>query len=58
MRLTKSSRYLQALSVLHRFGLDTCYGGSLPLNVAVEHHGLDLVDVLAALHMVVAEVRA
>jgi len=43
------ARHPQALEVLHRFGLDTCCGGALPLRVAVEHHGLDLDQVLAAL---------
>ena len=44
------ARHPQALEVLQRFGLDTCCGGALPLRVAVEHHGLDLDQVLAALH--------
>ena len=43
------ARHPQALQVLQRFGLDTCCGGALPLRVVVEHHGLDLDEVLAAL---------
>ncbi|MBK9940979.1 MAG: DUF542 domain-containing protein [Kouleothrix sp.] len=42
-------RVPQALPVLQRLGLDTCCGGALPLQVAVQHHGLDLAQVLAAL---------
>jgi iron-sulfur cluster repair protein YtfE (RIC family) len=52
------ARYPQTLSVLHRFGFDTCCGGSLPLNIAVEHHGLDLAEVLAALHAAITEAGA
>ena len=43
------ARYPQVLPVLQRFGLDTCCGGALPLHTAVEHHGLDLSEVVAAL---------
>ena len=42
----------QALPVLNGFGLDTCCGGSLALEVAVERHKLDLPAVLAALRAV------
>lgn len=49
------ARYPQTLPVLQRFGLDTCCGGSLPLQTAVEHHGLDLDQVLAALQAVTRE---
>jgi iron-sulfur cluster repair protein YtfE (RIC family) len=40
----------RALPVLQAFGLDTCCGGSLPLQVAAQHHRRDLAEVLAALH--------
>lgn len=49
------AHYPQMLPVLQRFGLDTCCGGSLPLQTAVEHHGLDLAQVLAALQAVARE---
>ena len=39
----------QTLSVLQRFGLDTCCGGSLSLRVAAERHQLDLDTLLTAL---------
>ena len=39
----------EALRVFHQFGLDTCCGGTLPLAVAAERHGLDVQDVLQAL---------
>ncbi|MDQ4078297.1 MAG: DUF542 domain-containing protein [Chloroflexota bacterium] len=42
----------ETLPVLQRFGLDTCCGGSLPLQSAVAHHGLNLETVLAALRKV------
>jgi iron-sulfur cluster repair protein YtfE (RIC family) len=45
----------QALQVLQRFGLDTCCGGALPLRIAVEHHGLVLEQVLAALRATAEE---
>ena len=41
--------YPQALPILQRFGLDTCCGGSIPLAIAAEHHGLVLAELLAAL---------
>jgi iron-sulfur cluster repair protein YtfE (RIC family) len=43
------ARYPQTLSVLQRFGLDTCCGGALPLHTAAQHHGLGLSEVVAAL---------
>jgi len=43
------ARYPQTLTVLQRLGLDTCCGGALPLQTAVQHHGLDLDEVLVAL---------
>jgi iron-sulfur cluster repair protein YtfE (RIC family) len=49
------ARYPQALQVFQRFGLDTCCGGSLPLSTAVEHHGLDLGDVLATLRAAIGQ---
>ncbi len=42
----------EALRVFHQFGLDTCCGGTLPLAVAAERHGLDLQEVLEALSTV------
>jgi iron-sulfur cluster repair protein YtfE (RIC family) len=44
--------YPAALTVLQRFGLDTCCGGALPLETAAAHHGLDLYALLAALETV------
>jgi iron-sulfur cluster repair protein YtfE (RIC family) len=49
------ARYPQALQVFQRFGLDTCCGGSLPLSTAVEHHGLDLDEVLATLRAAIGQ---
>lgn len=51
------ARYPQAISALARFGLDTCCGGALPLATAVQHHGLSLHQVLAALNEVAASVQ-
>jgi len=50
-------RYPQALPVLQRFGLDTCCGGALALQVAARHHGLDLAELLAALRAAAEEAR-
>ncbi len=44
------ARYPGTLPVLKAFGLDTCCGGALPLDVAADHHGLDVTVVLRALH--------
>jgi iron-sulfur cluster repair protein YtfE (RIC family) len=49
------ARYPQALSVLQRFGLDTCCGGALPLRIAAQHHDLDLADILSALRAAISE---
>ncbi|MCZ7568245.1 MAG: DUF542 domain-containing protein [Ardenticatenaceae bacterium] len=49
------ARHPQALPVLRRFGLDTCCGGSLPLQTAVQHHGLALDEVVTALGAVLVE---
>jgi regulator of cell morphogenesis and NO signaling len=43
------ARYPQALATLQRFGLDACCGGSLPLQTAARRHGIELVEILAAL---------
>ena len=51
------ARYPQALPVLQGFGLDTCCGGALPLSTAIEHHGLDLEEVRAALQRAVEDER-
>lgn len=48
-------RHPDALPVLHAFGLDSCCGGALPLEVAIAHHGLNLADVLIALQEKVSE---
>lgn len=42
-------RHPRLLQLLHRFGLDVCCGGGLPLEEAVRRHGLLLDDVLGAL---------
>lgn len=47
--------YPQTLPVFRIFGLDMCCGGALPLRTAVEHHVLDLGNVMAALHAAVEE---
>lgn len=39
----------ELLGVLHRFGLDTCCGGGLPLEEAARRHGLPLAQLLEAL---------
>jgi regulator of cell morphogenesis and NO signaling len=49
------AHYPQALPVLQRFGLDTCCGGALPLQVAAQHHSLDVEEVLRALHAAIHE---
>lgn len=49
------ARYPQALPVLRRFGLDTCCGGSLPLQTAAQHHNLNVEEVVAALGAVLLE---
>jgi regulator of cell morphogenesis and NO signaling len=49
------ARYPQALPVLKRFGLDTCCGGALPLRTVVQHHDLDLDELIAALHTALEE---
>jgi regulator of cell morphogenesis and NO signaling len=46
---TLVAQYPAALSVLQRFGLDTCCGGALPLRTAAEHHQLDLAELVHAL---------
>ena len=46
---TLVAQYPAALSVLQRFGLDTCCGGALPLRTAAEHHQLDLAELVRAL---------
>jgi hypothetical protein len=43
------AQHPQTMPVFQRVGLDTCCGGALPLQVAVEHHQLNLGDVVAAL---------
>lgn len=47
--------YPQTLAVLQDFGLDMCCGGALPLRTAVEHHALDLGNVMAVLHAAVED---
>lgn len=42
-------RHPGLLRMLHRFGLDLCCGGGLPLEEAVRSHGLRLDEVLGAL---------
>lgn len=51
------ARHPQALSVLASFGLDTCCGGALPLATAVQHHELNLRQVLAALNEAAASAQ-
>lgn len=48
-------RAIQTLPLLHRFGLDACCGGAIPLGKACEHHGLDLAQVLTTLQAAIAE---
>lgn len=48
-------RYPAALGVFNARGLDTCCGGGLPVVEAAARHGLDLVELLAALEQVAAE---
>jgi regulator of cell morphogenesis and NO signaling len=49
------AEYPQTLPILHRFGLDACCGGAIPLGKACEHHGLDLAQLLTALQAAIAE---
>lgn len=49
------ARAPEALSVLQRFGLDTCCGGSLSLAVAAQHHSLDVNELLAAVRAALGE---
>jgi iron-sulfur cluster repair protein YtfE (RIC family) len=39
----------ETVAVFHRFGLDSCCGGSLPIRVAAQRHGLDPDEVFRAL---------
>ena len=39
----------KALTVLHRYGLDTCCGGGLPLREAARRHELSLDELVAAI---------
>lgn len=43
----------KVLPVLHRYGLDTCCGGALPLREAARRHELSLDDFLAELGLAV-----
>lgn len=43
------AKYPAALTVFHKYGLDTCCGGTLPLATAAQHHDLDVKQVLADL---------
>ncbi len=43
------------LPVLHRFGLDACCGGALPLEEAARRHGLVVTDLLGALDEALSE---
>ncbi len=46
--------YPTTVSVFHRFGMDACCGGALPVGEAARRHGLDAEQVLAALAGAVA----
>lgn len=43
------ARAPQVLPVLQQYGIDTCCGGSLSLEVVAERHQLDLVQLLSEL---------
>lgn len=45
----------KVLPVLHRYGLDTCCGGGLPLREAARRHELSLEELLAELGVAVAQ---
>ena len=45
----------KVLAVLHRYGLDTCCGGALPLREAARRHELSLDDFLAELGVAVEQ---
>jgi regulator of cell morphogenesis and NO signaling len=40
----------ETVAVFNRLGLDACCGGSLPIQVAAERHGLDTEEVLRLLN--------
>jgi iron-sulfur cluster repair protein YtfE (RIC family) len=40
----------ETVAVFHGLGLDACCGGSLPIQVASEKHGLDPAEVLGLLN--------
>ena len=40
----------ETVAVFDRYGLDSCCGGSLPIEQAARRHGLDPDEVLAALN--------
>jgi iron-sulfur cluster repair protein YtfE (RIC family) len=44
----------ETVAVFHQLGLDACCGGSLPIAVAAERHGLDAEEVLRLLGAAVA----
>jgi regulator of cell morphogenesis and NO signaling len=40
----------ETVAVFNRLGLDACCGGSLPIHMAAERHGLDTEEVLRLLN--------
>lgn len=47
-------RFPAAVRVFHRFGIDACCGGALPLTDAAARHGRSSEELLEALREVVA----
>jgi iron-sulfur cluster repair protein YtfE (RIC family) len=47
------ARFPETISVFNRFGLDTCCGGGVCVDVAAHRHGLEASEVLSALRDVI-----
>jgi len=45
----------RTIAVLNAYGIDSCCGGSLPLEEAAARHGVELQQLLAALRAVAAD---
>jgi regulator of cell morphogenesis and NO signaling len=55
---TLLERYPQAISVINANGIDTCCGGTLPIQEVALRHKMDLVALLSALDQVASAAHA